>query len=668
MASHIVGGEFSYSYLGEDSVGNSIYSVSVSIYEDCLHGALSAIEDDDPAYLTVFENNNDVYGGNSRSPGDPVLKPNNTYVSYDNAIDQFGCYNGGFYDSLFHTSAESVPTGFSNKCVSNIPATCLTKKTFTNVYHLPHNPDGYIITYQRCCRNAEINNIMDPGNTGSTFYATIPAWPVVNNSAVFKNYPPQIICLDNPLNYDHGATDADGDSLSYEFCASLNCCGWANPCTTGNDEIFASKPVPPPPDEPRPVYYDSVQYQGGYTPGNPMPGFPPMAIDPTTGIITGTPNQEGRYLVTVCCNEWQNGLIVNTIKREFQFVVAPCTKVVVADIPQYSTDPNTYIVDCSGFNVNFVNISTGGFSYSWNFGVPGLTGDTSDAFEPSFTYPDTGTYKVNLVVNPGSTCPDSIMRLVKIYPYFVANYADSGLACPGDTISFMDKSTSTLKPITYWKWNFGDGDSSIAENPTHSYKYPGTYNVTLISENVKDCMDTILKQLLIQSFKPFAGNDTIIVKGAAMQFDATGGTQYAWSPSDNLSNPSISDPVGDFPDTGTFDYVVEVASSFGCTGSDTIEVRVVNQAEFFVPDAFTPNGDGKNDVFKPIAVGYKSINYFCVFNRYGQRVYTGNSFDEGWDGTFNGERADMGVYFWEISFVDRYGKQGFLKGDVTLIR
>ena len=315
-----------------------------------------------------------------------------------------------------------------------------------------------------------------------------------------------------------------------------------------------------------------------------------------------------------------------------------------------------------------MNTSTGGFSYHWDFGVPGTDADTSDDFEPTFTYPDTGVYTVKLIVNPRSTCPDSISRLVKVYPVFYAAFSDSGQFCPGAPIYFKDQSAATIKPITYWKWNFGNGDSSFAQNPVYNYLYGGTYNVTLISENVRDCIDTAVRQVIIDNFKPFAGNDTFIVKGEEILFDATGGTQYAWTPGTNLSDTSIYDPLGIYPDTGTFVYYVHVISPYGCSGEDTIKVTVVNQAAFFVPNAFSPDGDGLNDIFRPVAVGYRAMNYFRVFNRWGQQVFFSNSLEQGWDGTYKGVKAEMGTYYWEMSYTDRFGMKAFLKGDVTLVR
>ena len=623
-ASHIVGGEFTYVHTGDSTAGGVVYhkyKVSLSIYEDCLNGVPEAIAQDNPAFLGAFD-------------------------AFTGAIYQIDT-NINFISSI------TVPVNFNNSCVSNIPGTCLLKKTFVNNYAFKANTYGYVIAYERCCRNASIVNVIDPGNEGSTYYCTIPPGNVTNNSAVFKNYPPQIICLNNPLFYDNSATDVDGDSLSYGFCAALK----------GANESDI-KPIPY-----YPSWGDSVEYvTPPYSSQIPMTGFPPIQINPTTGMITGTPNRIGRYLVTVFCNEWRGGRIINTIKREFQFVVTDCSKVVVADIPQYSTDFNTYIVDCTDYTVHFVNTSTGGFSYQWSFGVPGAINDTSSAFEPTFTYPDTGTYSVKLVVNPGSTCPDSIARLVKIYPKFSAAFSDSGTQCPGAPISFQDLSSATIKPITKWKWNFGDGDSSYTQNPVHNYLFGGTYNVILISQNIKDCVDTAVRHVIIETFKPFAGDDTIIVKGESILFNATGGINYTWTPSTNLNDTTIFDPLGFYSDTGQYVYYVHVISDYGCSGDDTIKVTVIGQAEFIVPNAFTPNGDGRNDYFRPLAVGYRSLNYFRVFNRWGERVYSTNSLEVGWDGTYNNKQADIGTYYWVISYIDRFGKDGIMKGDVTLIR
>lgn len=624
-ATHIVGGEVTYKYMG-DSVSIfprgsfALYEVSLSIYEDCQNGVPEAIASDNPAYLAVYE------GG--------------------------GSFNFVRADSVQFASSVAVPVNFNNACVTNVPATCLLKKTFIIRYAFKSNSFGYVINSQRCCRNNAVMNINNPGNTGSTYFCYIPPPPEHNNSAVFKNYPPQIICQNNPLFYDHSAYDADGDSLSYSF----------GPAFLGATDADI-KPWPPA----RPPF-DTVSYKGGYNSKHPFPGYPLIQIDPKTGLITGTPNSMGRYLVTVYCNEYRDGLLINTVTREFQFVVTSCSKVVVADVPMFSTEPNTYVVNCSDFNVHFVNNSKGGFAYHWDFGVLNSTTDVSTEKEPSFTYPDTGTYTVELLVNPGSTCPDSITRLVKVYPKFHAAFTDSGSKCPGSELKFIDQSSSTIKPIISWKWDFGDGDSTYDQNPKHTYIAGGIYNVILISENVRNCVDTVMKQIFVENFVPFAGDDTIIVKGEQVHFNATGGIQYTWLPPDHLSDTNIYNPVGYFPDTGHYTYFLHVVSPYGCEGNDTMSVRVVNQAAFLVPNAFTPDGDGVNDYFKPVSVGYRNLRYFRVFNRWGQNVYYTTELELGWDGTYKSKKADLGTYYWEISYTDRFGTTGFMKGDVILVK
>ncbi len=627
FATHIVGGEFTYRFISYNPGSNSItYNITLNIYEDCYTGDPNAIKDDNPAFLFFFT-----------GAGTPV---------------SFGSTKQ--YDSIYLASpAVNVPPNFSNACVKNPPPTCLKKATFTKNYTLPYSPLGYTVVYQRCCRNGSIINIANPGGVGASYTCKIP--PVEssshNNSAVFKNYPPQIICINNPLVYDHSATDIDGDSLSYEFCTAY---------TGGKPDDAKPQNAAPPP-------YQPVNYIGSYSALIPMRGSPIVKINPTTGMISGTPNILGRFVVAVCCHEWRNGVIINTVTREFQFVVTNCSKAVVANIPQFSDEFNTYIVQCKGYTVSFKNQSTGGFAYHWNFGT-GNAADTSSDFEPTFTYPDSGVYVVSLLVNKGTTCPDSISRYVKVFPTFKANYSYDGLHCPNAEISFTDLSTSTYHAVTEWNWSFGDGAGSPDQNPKHAYTKGGTYPVVLISKSDLGCIDTMKKDVFIENFVPFAGNDTIIVKGESINFNATGGINYTWTPSTHLNNPNISNPTGYYPDTTRLDYMVHITSANQCEGDDTMNVWVVGQPSVFVPSAFTPNGDGINDELKPIGIGYKSVDYFRVFNRWGQVMYESDHFKVGWDGRFNGVLQQIGTYFWQLKVTDRFGKEEFYKGDATLIR
>src|SRR5690606_12667742 len=142
-----------------------------------------------------------------------------------------------------------------------------------------------------------------------------------NNSAVFKSMPPQIICANNPFVYDFSATDMDGDSLTYELCAASPGGSALNPLPPSNGAV-----TPPP--------YPTVPYMPPYSPTMPMSGMPALQINPETGLLTGTPNTIGRFVVTVCAHEWKDGVLVNTLSRDIQLVVTNCSRAVFADIPE----------------------------------------------------------------------------------------------------------------------------------------------------------------------------------------------------------------------------------------------------------------------------------------------------------------------------------------------
>jgi gliding motility-associated-like protein len=161
--------------------------------------------------------------------------------------------------------------------------------------------------------------------------------------------------------------------------------------------------------------------------------------------------------------------------------------------------------------------------------------------------------------------------------------------------------------------------------------------------------------------------DTSIVVNQPLQLNGTGAEFYSWSPPNGLNNPDISNPVALLSESQK--YTLKVSTAIGCFSIDTINVTVYKvKPDLYVPDAFTPNSDGKNDVFGPIPIGIKSLNYFKIYNRLGQLIYSTNVQKQGWDGTFKGQPQDAGVFVWIAEAVDYLGKMILKKGSVTLIR
>jgi gliding motility-associated-like protein len=178
--------------------------------------------------------------------------------------------------------------------------------------------------------------------------------------------------------------------------------------------------------------------------------------------------------------------------------------------------------------------------------------------------------------------------------------------------------------------------------------------------------DTVTATVTIYQTNAKLGSDTIVAFGQPLQLHATGGDLYLWTPASGLSDPTIADPVAIL--NGDIQYIVEAYTTFGCPTYDTIQIKAYKGPDIYVPNAFTPYNNGINDRFHPIAVGMYSIDFFEVFNRLGQRVYSARSIGEGWDGTFNGKPQPVGTYVWIIKGQDYRGNMHSENGTVVLIR
>jgi gliding motility-associated-like protein len=164
----------------------------------------------------------------------------------------------------------------------------------------------------------------------------------------------------------------------------------------------------------------------------------------------------------------------------------------------------------------------------------------------------------------------------------------------------------------------------------------------------------------------FAGNDTTAVIGVPHQLRATGGINYLWLPAGPLNNPSGPNPLATLQKDTRF--TVRVTDFAGCVGTDTIFVRVYDGITYYIPNAFSPNGDGLNDVFRPIPVGIVSTDWFRIYNRYGEIIFETTKWMEGWDGSFKGTKQPVGNYVWIIKGRGRNGKVIEMRGNVVLVR
>jgi gliding motility-associated-like protein len=179
---------------------------------------------------------------------------------------------------------------------------------------------------------------------------------------------------------------------------------------------------------------------------------------------------------------------------------------------------------------------------------------------------------------------------------------------------------------------------------------------------------------VIPVFTVNVGNDTTIVVNQPLQLNAASTDiipdNYTWSPGFYLDNSMIKNPVAVF-NTGvdSFSYVVKATDSVGCYATDTINVKIYNlNANLYVPTAFTPNGDGLNDIFKPILLGMKSLTLFSIYNRWGQLLFSTTQAGNGWDGTYEGNPQETGNYVWIANGIDYHGNNIQQRGNVVLLR
>jgi gliding motility-associated-like protein len=231
--------------------------------------------------------------------------------------------------------------------------------------------------------------------------------------------------------------------------------------------------------------------------------------------------------------------------------------------------------------------------------------------------------------------------------------------------------------LTNWTWTFGNGQTSTRQNNSITYSTPGDYTIELTASNKIGCNNTISKSIHVNPIPTATPvQDPItIISGAStnLPMTYTGDIiSYTWTPVTRLSCADCPAPVANPQFTTT--YNVRVVDGYGCRSSSDITVIVVcNNQNFFVPNTFSPNGDGTNDVFYPRGTGLFRIKSMIIFNRWGQVLFDRrdmkvNDPSAGWNGTFQGQKASADVYVYMLEILCDNNVVIPVKGNVTLLR
>jgi gliding motility-associated-like protein len=523
-ATHIVGGELTYRCLGNDT-----YEISLSVYRDCYNGVPPF---DNPAAIGIF---NDQY-----QLLDSLLLP---VSSIDDTLDIF----------------------LNNPCLIAPPDVCVHRTTYSTTLSLPPILGGYNLVYQRCCRNELIKNIPLPEDVGITIIAEIneQALNECNQGAFFNNWPPLAICVHEPIDFDHSATDGDGDSLAYRLCTPLS-------GATRQD------PLPQPPN---PGPYDEVVWlDPPYNLSNLL-GGQALSIDPLTGFITGIPNTIGNYVVGVCVDEFRGDSLISTTRRDFQYNVADCGQSQAAFfVPTLSCDNNTISIT----NQSQINALS---TFDWYFDWEGGDGVGSILESPTYTYPDTGQYTIALVLNAAYACRDTFFQNVWVTETlananFQIIYSDCDTS--GVVVTFDNQSADPQFGIVNTHWFISGPDNWTFESdqasPSVRVDVPGQYFAVLKVTGGNGCEDLVQLsfEVPIPPLQQF-DNQLLICPGDSVELfpGANSNFLYTWVPSDGMVSPTLPNPI--VSPTATTEYMVTITDAQSiCTRIGNVLVEIVD--------------------------------------------------------------------------------------------
>ena len=526
-ATHIVGGEMNYRCLGDQQ-----YEVVLTVYRDCFNGVPFF---DNPASVGVFDNS-----------GTLIQHLQIPYVADD-----------------------TLQPTLNAPCFVIPPNACVHTSTYRDTVNLAPAPGGYNLVYQRCCRNKTILNLEMPDSTGATFSIFISEEALLscNSSPVFKEWPPIYICVNEPIEFDHSAIDLEGDSIVYRLCTPLTGGSLGNP-----------QPVPPfaPP-------YDEVTWRDPpYNLNNVMGGVP-LSIDPQTGFLTGLPNTIGQFVVGICADEYRNGQIISSTRRDFQYNVGICGQTI-------ASVANTGL-QC-GLTVQFDNISTNADSFLWYFDLTGDLSATSSAYDPVYTYPDSGTYTVMLIAEPGDECVDTFITEIRVERLSIQADFDYFFPECDDTLDLhvIDQSTDTLSTIVQWNWTLsgaGATQTSTEQFPMFGLDTSGIWILNLVVTAENGCKDTSRVIFPVRLAElPWPDTTWRICLGDTINLNPRPNTGtnlvYTWTPDSTLSNPKSPNPLA-WPDTTTV-YTLTTSSMNGlCETMRQVTVEVADPLQLSAP-------------------------------------------------------------------------------------
>lgn len=331
---------------------------------------------------------------------------------------------------------------------------------------------------------------------------------------------------------------------------------------------------------------------------------------------------------------------------------------------------------CWGDSTQFINTASpvDGFISGtwWDFN----DGQKSTQFSPKHVLSaKKDTFNVRMAIVTSYGCSDTITQKVVTLPIPEFAFSPNEISgCEPFTTTFNDSSTVKDGKINNWLWNFGDGSLTFTKHPTHTYKKAGKYFLSLTVTTSYGCRisDTLKSPVVIYptpkaEFTASPYEASIYEPHIQFKDESIGATLWDWQFGDNQSSVSQS-PYYTYADTGLF-MVTQIAfNQYGCNDTVQHTIRIKEETAVFIPNAFSPDDNGLNDIFLPKFSGIKEF-HMLIFDRWGNQVFKSDDRNIGWNGRLNGtgEILKQDVYIYKIQIRNTLRNKLYYKGSITLI-
>ncbi|MFT3701806.1 MAG: PKD domain-containing protein [Agriterribacter sp.] len=386
----------------------------------------------------------------------------------------------------------------------------------------------------------------------------------------------------------------------------------------------------------------------------------------TTPETSNTYEQLGDYVVTLISVDSSKCIMADTAY----------TNIRVRQDKANLASTHSKLPPCESLAYLFNNTSTAppgkpfkSNSFTWDFGdgsAPVVAGTESVAH----TFPSVGTYNVTLVLTDTGYCngPDSLHIIMRVADNVKAAFETAPDGCIPHEAQF----TNTSSGGHDFYWSFGDGTTSTDFEPTHTYNFEGNYTIKLIVTDTSTCNKIDSVALTISThgsptaaftFSPTQPQENIPVTFTNNSLNAT---RYHWDFGDGDTSVLVN-PVHQYNATRDYNACLMAFNQFGCSDTTCQFVSALVSPVIAVPNAFSPNGDGVNDMVYVRGFAIAKM-VFRIYNRWGQMVFQTSDRSQGWDGKYKGVLQPMDGYAYtlEVEFTD--GTKTTKKGDITLLR